>query len=617
MTATIEPDVESDVPIEPDRASATRLRVRVVARSMVAFQVVLVTWACFHGWFFNDDYVFRGQGARYGWFDPAYLMQPWGGHLMPAGFAVAQVLAKLGDFSYLGIAVSLAAGQAFVAVLLYRFLFRHFGVRWRVLLPLALYLTSIPMLQATVWWAAALNAVPLLACMVVVADHTLRLARRRSLRDYAWVIGTVAASLAFFEKSVLLVVVVGFLLLATTPGAKGRPSVLLVARRHAVLWVGLAAVLAGWYLVYRGNKTAELANLPNLPTLSDQLSIGLAGTFVPSLFGGPWDWAGAVNGYTLVGASPWIVVLLCVVLAAVAFVLSSTGPRARVALLMVVAYAMALVVLVNVGRSQFLVATSGLPRYYADLTMVAVLALALSTARLTDDPAPSMLHELRPRASRRALIVAAAVGQVWLLSWLVAAVSLGSAIGNSAEIPWVTTALRTLRTTDSQAAILDRAVPVDVLSPLATPYTTYGWFFAGVRGMPPVSDETDRLRILDDTSGALIDAHVAGPASADRPRGQCGWQIGHLGVWVPMVNQIVNWRHTMHIAYVANVATAVEVRMAEGTARVVHVQPGLHDLYATVDMGGQFVNLRPSEPGATLCVDKIEMGEPAPGLATP
>ena len=486
MTTTMPPVVEARHATREPTLNRTARRVRIVARSMMAVQITVVTWACLHAWFYSDDYMIRSQGATYAWLDPSFLLEPWGGHWMPAAFAVAQPFAKFGDFTHGAIAVSLAVGQAFVAVLLYRFLRRHFGFRWRILIPLALYLTSIPVLQASVWWAAGLQALPLLACLIIVSDHTLRLAHGRRVSSYAWIVATTIASLAFFEKSILIPVVVFYLLLATTPVAGPVRAAIRVVRLHWPLAMSLVVVDGAWLIAYRIFHTNDISASPSLLRYGDQLSAGLVGTFIPSLYGGPWDWRSVATSYNAVPTMPAVALALSALTGLIVLFVMTWGPRARRLVALVVTYALLVLALINAGRSAFLIETSSLPRYYADLAMVTVIASAVGLARLKDDPAPEMLVEWRPRLTRPRTIVLAVFVQLVLISWFVSSTALTSGVGRGPERPWVTSALASLRANTSTSPVLDRTVPAEVLWPVVFPQNLYHWFFAGVSGMPAV-----------------------------------------------------------------------------------------------------------------------------------
>jgi hypothetical protein len=611
-TTTTRPTASTPAVARAPGLNRNERRVRITARSMMSVQIAVVTWACLHAWFYSDDYMIRSQGATYSWFDPTFLFEPWGGHWMPAAFAVAQPFAKFGDFTHGAIAVSLAAGQALVAVLLYRFLRRHFGFRWRILIPLALYLTSIPVLQASVWWAAGLQALPLLACIVIVSDHTLRLAHGRRVSSYVWIIATTTASLAFFEKSILIPVVVLFLLLATTPVAGPVRAALRVVRLHWPLALGLVLVDGAWLVAYRIFHTHDISASPSLMRYGDQLSGGLVGTFVPSLYGGPWDWRSVATSYNAVPTMPAVALALSALTAVIVLFVMTWGPRARRLVAMVVTYALLLLALINAGRSAFLIETASLPRYYADLAMVTVIASAVGLARLKDDPAPEMLVEWRPRLTRPRALVLAAFVQVLLISWFVSSTALASGVGRGPERPWVSAALASLRADTSTSPVLDRTVPAEVLWPVVFPQNLYHWFFSGVSGMPTFSDVTDDLRLLDD-AGALVVGHIDGVEALPGPTANCGWAVTSSGTTIPLRAEVINYNHTISIAYIASMRTKLEISTPDGDSRTVDVARGLHDVYAEILGGGRSVTLRATTPGATVCVGDVRVGVPALG----
>lgn len=580
--------------------------VRRIAQAAVGVQILVVSWLCLKGWFYADDFMFRGQGARFPWFDPAYVFQPWGGHYMPLSFVVAQPFSKLGGFDYIWVALSLAAGQALIAVLMYRFLMRQFGARWRILLPLLLFLTSVPVLQISVWWATALNSTPYIACMIIAADHTLRLARTGRRWEYAWILGSTAVALGFFEKAVLLPVLVALLLVAVTPARTPIAAAWHLIRAHWILLAGFVAVLAGWFLMYRANGTDDVVRGLNLARLSDQLSTGLVGTFVPSLFGGPWAWAEAQSSYNAVPTPLWAGLVLSVLVLVGVLFAATLGPRARRALLMAAVYAALVLLLINLGRSQFLVETASLPRYYADLVVVVVLASALMLARLRDDPAPEMLTEWRPRRLRAASIAAIVVAQLQIASFIVAVTGFAPGLGDGPEARWTKSALASLKAMGTQSTFLDGAVPGYVVWALIYPYNTYSWFFAG-EDVPRFTSSVDQLLLLDD-AGRVVPGRVEGPASLPGPVDRCGYLVQDRWTTVTMASDIVRYDHLMHLAYISSVGTELEIRMGEDPTTTVALKKGLNDIYTAMLGGGRTVSLRATSPGASVCVSSVEIG---------
>lgn len=587
--------------------------ITLVAWSMVAIQSVVVAWACFRGfYYFSDDYVFRGRGAALPWLSPEYLLDHWGGHFMPAAFLAAQPFAKLTNFGYGWVALSLALGQLLVAVLLLRTLFRHFGRRWRVLLPLAIYLTAVPVVQASTWWAAALNMVPLMACTVIVVDRTLRTHGGRNWSSYVWILSTTLVGLLFFEKAVLLHLLVLGVLWALTP-VQGLQSFVSVVRVHWPVLVGLSTALVGWAVLYTVTKGGPTFPWPGLDAIAAQSGNTMMHGVLPSFLGGPWEWFRAgLGGYDLARTSPLIQMVAACSVTTVVVLCWISGSRARRALSTLFVYAAANLVLLSVGRPYWGAGEAALPRYTADLSVVAALMVALATTRIRDDPAPAMLVERNPRPSPRVVLALVLVAQLLVLVWVGSTARLVQLMGTSPDRPWVEAALASMRATPDRAPILDRNVPRTVMNPLLPPNTLYSWFFAGTGGIPPISDETDRLRVLDDR-GALVEAHVKGPTALQGPVPGCGWRVDERGTSVPLQADVIPWVHTVQVAYVSNQPSPLEVSFAEGTPRTLSVVAGLHDAYANIAGGGRTMTLRATSPGALICVGAIRVGEPVPG----
>jgi hypothetical protein len=281
---------------------------------------------------------------------------------------------------------------------------------------------------------------------------------------------------------------------------------------------------------------------------------------------------------------------------------------------LVVGYAAAVLILLAIGRSEFLLITAGLPRYYADLTVVTAIAVALATMRLKDDPAPRMLAEWRPSLSAGRAATALILVQCIVVSWSVAATSLAKQLPDAAAKSWTTNALSTLRDDTSSSPMLDGVVPGEVLPPLFVPYTSYGSFFAGVAGLPTFAESTDDLRTFDD-AGRLVTAHVQGPSSLPGTAPNCGRVVTSDGAFVPMESQIIDFSHTMRISYLAAEATGLEVQMGTGPAVTVPVRKGFADVYLSFVGGGTLVSLRATSPGVVVCVSDVTIGAVTPGPA--
>lgn len=593
-------------------------RVRTVMLAAVTVQSLVVAWASFRGYFFTDDLVFMGRGARSPWLDPEYLFQPWGGHLMPAAFAVAQVSAKLSEYDYGFVAAGLALGQALVVWLLYRVLTGLFGFRWRLLLPLGMVLLSIPLLQATTWWAAALNMLPFLATLLLaVWAFTARLTGGPPWLT-ATAFGATLAGLAFFEKAVLVPPLLFLLAVTLSPVRNPLRAAWSVARDHARLWGGFVVTYAVWAWVYLHNDTSEAVSRFNLTDLAERIRSGVAGVFPTSLFGGPWDWQGPSHvapGYDVANTADWATLAAAVAVAAAAVWVASHGVRARRAMLTALLYLLAVGVLLNIGRQAVVISYGGLPRYYADAVVVFAVLTAFGTARLRHDPWPETLRE--PSSTRLAspagVIALVVVADLWLVSAVWSASGLVRHLGSDESRVYLSNAVRGLKALGPGHDVLNLQVPADVLWPIARPYNDYAWFFAPVHDGPRHPRVSDELIVIDPL-GTPVPAYVAGPDSRRGPDAGCGYRLGAGATRVPLVARIVPWSHTVRVQYMASATTTSSVRIGDGDPVPVVLEAGLHNLFLQADGGGPTVEIGGISPGVSVCVDRVVVGVPVPGI---
>lgn len=585
--------------------------VRALSTWMVVLHVLIVAWFAFTGFFYaHDDYLIRARAAWEGWLSPALLVAPWDGHLMPAALAAAQVPSKLGNFDYGWVAAMLVAMSLVVGVLLRRFLLRHFGDRPRILLPLGLYVLSIPVLQATVWWAAAINMVPLLACIVLASDGALRRASAGS-GGTARILLAAGVGLCFFEKAVLIAPLVVGLLWTLTPGSGGS-ALRAVVRRDRWVIAGLVAQLAVWSVVYSAVYPDRDLRMPSTAVLGDQLGTGLVQGFLPSLAGGPWRWESAGTGYDVVQISAVLQGVLLAFVAVGLVLLWRRGPRAARSIVVLVLYCLSALLLVNIGRQDYPSIAFAVPRYFADLTVVTAIVLALSTMRLSRDPAPEMLREPVLAWSGRHVLAAAVAVQLLVVSFAASAVGLNQRMAESSQQPWVASALATTRDLPAGEPVLDGTVPDPVLWAFYYPSTRFSRFFAATDIARRFQDTVPRLTVYDGT-GALVPGHVEGLRSRPGPVPECGYLLRDRPVRLPMESEVIPWAHVVQVAFIATKPSLLEIRPDAGSPTTVSIPAGLSDVFTYVDGGGWGYQLTALTPGASVCVDVIRVGSAVPG----
>ncbi|WP_410653847.1 hypothetical protein [Amycolatopsis sp. cmx-4-54] len=555
---------------------------------------VLHAWAAMRGSLAQDDFVITYHAAKSGPFDFGYFFQDYHGHLAPGGFLLADVLTAWAPLNFAVLMAPVLMMQAASSVLLWAVLVRCFGRRWGILVPFAMFTTSTLLLVPTLWWAYAIQIAPvLLAATAALHAHV------RYLADGGrWAIATVAWTvfgLAFYEKAVFIPVLIA-----------GITVLLGISlRRHLVLMGVLAAVLAGYAVVFLALTTSQVGQgggAVTVGTVADMTGRMLGDTLIPGLLGGPWSGPGP--GATF-AASP-VAVRIPLLLLAVAVLVAGIrvgGLRARKAWLL-----LGLVFVADIGLSAATRLTEvgpelgSDPRYVADLALVVALCLAFAFLEpkplgRPSDTVPSTAKRPIALALCLALIASSAVGFSRLAP--------GLRFDHSREF------LANARASidrEPDLVLFDTAVPNDVL---------HGWFGENARtsrvvGLIPgflFDQPTSRMSLLDDSGTARtitgvepVSRGVPGPVAG------CGYAVGEQLVRVPLDTPVLG-RHLLRIDYFTS--DGGEGFVDRDGARVpVWFQPGLHTMYLPIEGLFDKIGFQLSAKGAPVCLAKVEVGKP-------
>ena len=326
------------------------------------------------------------------------------GHLIIGLRVVAWFLVRTSLYNWgLASAITLAfVAAANVAAL--RLLRMLFGDRPAILVPLLVYAfcpLTVPDLGE---WSSALESVPLqLALLMAVHAHIcyVRTQRRRHLVAAA---GWVAFGLLFFEKGLIVPV----LLLALTGGF------LIAPRGH---WLGdmktalfrfwrawlVYAVLMAVYLVVLAQALHTSTTHPGTPGSAGAVATFAQGllkdSLVPGALGGPWQWLPVSGGSYAFAAPPfsliWIGLLVAIAVVAASIWRRPIAWRAWVLVIGWVALADMLPVIIS-RLGDFSPSVLGTEtRYVADAVPVLAIGLGLAFWPLTMD-------QSRAKAGRRA-----------------------------------------------------------------------------------------------------------------------------------------------------------------------------------------------------------------------
>ncbi|MEU6739347.1 hypothetical protein [Streptosporangium sandarakinum] len=318
MTGTGGGPVEVELRLPAWARGVPRLRHGLTAAALllVTAGLVLKGWLLSRSYFVEDDIVFVGRAVTepFGW---AHLMRVHIGHLMPGALALVRVLTAISPYDWGLVSAVVLALSAAAALALYRLLRLLFGARPMILVPLAFFLFSPANFQATAWFAAAINILPLHIAMLMAMCSQVLLVRTGRVRHAVAGLAWTCAGLLFFEKAVLIPPVLFLLTVVLLAGERG---VLGAARRHLGLWLVHAAVagayLAG-YLAASGRSGGQGIAFPGFYTAVDYAATFFGGTVPTLLVGGPLTWEPVLSAGALAGHRPVEIAVAWLALAAV------------------------------------------------------------------------------------------------------------------------------------------------------------------------------------------------------------------------------------------------------------------------------------------------------------
>jgi hypothetical protein len=514
------------------------------------------------------------------------------------------------------------AWQAVASLACLLMLLTVFGRRWEIVPLLLIYLASPLTLTSYMWWAAAINQIPLQAAFFLTMTAVVQYFRtRRPL----WLLLTFAAVLlgmAFYVKAVLLLPVIAALAFLffgpehdarSAPGLRGRAAGLLRSARgtlglYAPLWGVLLVLGIGYSAFYtaRVDNPLEGYKLEWLALADNFFRISLG----PTLIGGPWRWSNPIAPAGLVDPPSWAVTLTWIVAALAAYRLWQHGTARWRALLILGGYLVAIFLLLGFGRAVIIGAISAMElRYLADATPVAVLSLGLLLldVRRTHDSPPSLTSS---QLTTPRVLVPVLITMILLAG---AGLSTVRYVGL-----WHTDYDAKVYTRNVAASarlhdlrVVEAWVPADVVSPLRFPDNYVSRVFRQFPNIHALTEGND-LAILD-ADGFPQPADVEpGLESRRGPTPSCGYMIVGKQTTIPLRQASgaappdpTWWAAVDYIATGDGVLRAT----LGGETRDFQVMKGLHRLLVRGEGQISATRLSVETAGVTLCVDQVRVGK--------
>ena len=583
--------------------------VRRTALVLIALQLALRAVLAFGGYFYWDDLILVGRAGTENLLAPGYLFDDHDGHVMPAAFLLAGGITRLAPLVWFWPALSLVVLQLVASLALLRALHTILGWRPVLLIPLTFALFTPLGVPAFAWWAAALNALPLIAAMAwVIADAILLV--RTGDRRYA-VTGTAVLllGLLFFEKAA----VIPFVAFAVTAllAHVGGDGVRTVWRRGRTLWVASSAVTVAWIVVYLLVVDQQRWSL-DLGMTWELLSRSITHGIVPGIVGGPWDWQ------RWAPASPWgvpgasVMVVGWLVLAAVVAVSFIRKQRIGAVWAVAVAYAVGCQVPIYLMRSSQFTALelAQTLRYLSDLVVVLALLLAVGLC------APNREDSGRLDASRARTAAVVTATALFLASSVYSSATFLRSWRDNPTRDYLLTAeaaLAQARST-SQAPMLDQEVDPMILQRIQWPENLASHVFALLRNRPEFDSATTDLRMFD-SAGRILPAKVTWVRSiVPGPDPKCGYLVQPLDtpVRVPLDGPMLPSEWTAEINYLANSDGSLTMSMTEGAETKVPVRPGLNRVFVRLSGAGDALLVRANTSALSVCLAAGPVGYVAP-----
>lgn len=593
--------------VDPSEPSVPQL-VLGVGALMIAAQLAFRAWALYPSWFFTDDYrlMLDASGTHP---DAGHLGEPFDSHLMPLARLLAWLVTDVGTLNwYLAATITLAV-QLLASVACLWMLVTLFGRRWFILVPLAVYLTSAVSAPAFMWWAASVNQLPLQVVFFTSVGLWVTYLRSRRLRQLVLTLVVVVIGIGFYEKTLILGVVLAFLALGWFASGSPRQRVAHVLRRYWPAAV-LGAALAGGYLAYYVTHVPRPFESNGAGDfVADDVANTMLGTALPTgLLGGPWRWFNTSPPIVLAGPPPWAVHLTWMALLLVVLYGALRRARTLRAWALMATYAGVLFAILAVSRGQIFGGLSGLEyRYLTDGICAFVLVLGLVFAELegaVESSVPRAEPILTWEATPRVVVLVTALVAVGGLVSTVQYVQFWH--HDNASRSYVKTLSRDLRTL-GPVDLGDTIMPPTVMPAYTTPKNHTAVFAPLVSSNARFPSVSDDLHVVAD-DGSVVPAVIKGGVVArPGPDAGCGWKVERGLVTIPMDQSTFDFTWWIRIGYLGSNDDTISVTV-DGKTVLAPVERGLHSLFVKADGAFGGVTLGGLQSGTTLCVDDVQVG---------
>jgi hypothetical protein len=504
-----------------------------------------------------------------------------------------------------------------------------FGEHPAILIALAVYLLSPLTLPSFGWWSSAAEELPVQLAIFMAMNAHVQYIRTRRNSHLAAAVGSVAFGLFFYEKALVLP-----LLLFTVTAAyfAGRRTFLggawLALTRYRTAWLSYAALLIAYAILLAVSLRTAIAQ-PQMPH-----SLGAVTTFswhllkdelIPGSMGGPWRWL-PISGHSYaIAATPvglgWLAMIIAIAVVGVSVVRRKVAWRAWAIWIGWVAVADMVPVVIRRINDLSPVLYALETRYVADSVAVLIICLCLAFLPLVPEhratvPGISWVwhsegDDLAWRRFASGVIVFFAIGSL-LSVW-----SYESHVSGKSAASYLANARSALRLAPRAAVIVDAPVPADiVVGPVhpALASTVLGDMVSKrARWITAPVGTIDGLRMFG-PDGRLYLAGVKGGAS---PWGHPCFAKHHGRIVVNFWTASPGYSNVLRIGYLWYSKVQGTAVVHYGASRyVMPLEPGLHAGYLKVSSSAHGIVVT-HIVGGGLCVGAASAGFLTPDYKAP
>jgi hypothetical protein len=592
--ATVSPQHPPPVEEGLDAGRWNRIAAGVIAAQLV-FRAVLIS----RSYYVIDDFRYLTRAVQKPFF--AYLFQDYQGHLMPGQFLLVWVHQQLFPGAYWPAAVLTLALQCLAAVMVWRLVRELVGAGPASATALVVYVAAPLTINMFLWYAAALQSLPLQIAMAGSLLHFVRWNRRRRRGDAVAVVGWCVFGMVMWEKGAIVPLLLALVSALWFAGGRGLGGVVRTWWRDRILWAVLAALALLEVVLYLSITGPEDRGrgAPFSAYFLVAREVLLSGV-VPYLVGGPFGTAATSWESPLVPHGGWYLAIFVMFVAAT---LARRSQAWRAWTLFAVYLGFNVVTTTSTRWYPWSLTVGRASRYFADAAVVLAFVIAAALrppaevcppggkGRRLDGVVGTVAWRVVGGALVCLFLTASAVSSVASSRW-------SPASGARAYIEHARHDLAELQ----DPVVLDGLANPDLLGP-----DTVSELLTSLPRAPRFDAPTAQLLRVEPDGHVVPFDFPAGVDAALASAGSCGLAVhdGEPGV-ATFPATTMPWHWLIRIDYSTDADAVLEVTAGGVTQRAV-VREGSHSLYLVVN--GAVGNVRIASLAATapVCVARVQI----------